>query len=70
MVGSDAALNLDYHDSQIYSWEFDIFALDKATCGNPLLTMTIALLESYDLLVRNHDIYMQMIAMHRLLVRF
>ena len=38
---------------QIYSWDFDVFALDKATCGNPLITMTIALLESFDLLVRS-----------------
>lgn len=35
---------------KIYSWDFDVFALDKATCGNPLITMTIALLESFDLL--------------------
>ncbi len=36
---------------QIFSWHFDVFALDKSSSGNPLITMTVALLESYGLLV-------------------
>jgi hypothetical protein len=37
---------------QIFSWHFDVFSLDKTTGGNPLITVTIALLEVYGLLVR------------------
>ena len=40
------------HHMQIFSWHFDVFSLDKTTGGNPLITVTIALLEVYGLLVR------------------
>lgn len=36
--------------SQAYLWNFNVFNLDKNTTGRPLYTVTMALLELYDLL--------------------
>lgn len=48
-------INIIVSLSQIHSWHFDVFALNKSTGGNPLITVTIALLEVYGLLVRPID---------------
>lgn len=37
---------------QLFSWHFDVFSLEKRTGGNPLITVTMSLLELYGLLVR------------------
>jgi hypothetical protein len=36
---------------QMHAWSFNAFELYTRTHGNPLVTVTITLLESYDLLV-------------------
>ena len=40
------------HPLQTHSWTFNAFELYQKTHGNPLITVTLTLLESYDLLVR------------------
>lgn len=37
--------------SQIFSWHFNIFEFAQLTQGNPLITMTLTLLETHELLV-------------------
>lgn len=41
---------IDSIKDQVFSWHFNIYELNKTTQGNPLITVTLALLEAYDLL--------------------
>ena len=41
------------HTFQLFAWDFNVFELERMTKGSPLVTVTLTLLENYQLLVRH-----------------
>lgn len=41
-----------YHSPQLYTWDFDVFKLERQSGGQALYSIAMALLEDHELLVR------------------